>query len=111
MSTVTSDGPETRRDIYNKSAVNRRVGVWVVLGRLGKSIVVAAKGIEKEKRCSRAMIVTSRAVRSLPSHHTVHRRMPKCCLLSQRTGGYRKNIPISNALPQATLSGENRAVR
>src|SRR5712671_470925 len=60
MSTVTSDGPETRRDIYNKSAVNRRVGVWVVLGRLGKSIVVAAKGIEEEKRCSRAMIVTSR---------------------------------------------------
>ena len=60
MSTVTSDGPETRRDIYNKSAVNRRVGVWVVLGRLGKSIVAAAKGIEEEKRCSRAMIVTTR---------------------------------------------------
>src|SRR5712672_3740034 len=60
MSTVANDGHETRRDIYNKSAVNRRVRVWAVLGRLGKSIIVAAKGTEEEKRYSRAMIVTSR---------------------------------------------------
>jgi len=32
-----------------RAQLNRRVRVWVVLGRLGKSIVVAVKGIRRKK--------------------------------------------------------------
>jgi len=60
MSTVANDGHETRCDIYNKSAVNRRSPSPGGAGRLGKSIIVTAGMTHRGKKVLRAMIVTSR---------------------------------------------------
>ena len=49
MSTVANDGHETRRDIYNRSAVNRRGQSLGGTGGLGKSMVVTAK-VRKRKK-------------------------------------------------------------